>query len=80
MLYLINDSTLTGIAEAIRDKVSSSEMINPTDMPELIRGIESGGKTINGACVDNDTPVVVTDPYIDCGAFGSVITLRVTEG
>lgn len=41
--YLIRGDTLTGIADAIREKVGSSDGIDPAQMAELIKGIQSGG-------------------------------------
>lgn len=41
--YLIQGDTLTGIADAIREKVGSSDGIDPAQMAELIKGIQSGG-------------------------------------
>lgn len=41
--YLIQGETLTGIADAIREKVGSSDGIDPANMAEMIAGIQSGG-------------------------------------
>ena len=41
--YLIHDSTLEDIADAIRSKTGSSALINPEDMPTEIASIETGG-------------------------------------
>lgn len=40
--YAINDTTLVSIADAIREKVGSSDGIDPADMAGLIAGIQSG--------------------------------------
>lgn len=40
--YVIEDSTLTTIADAIRAKTGGSEKIAPGDMPNKIAGIETG--------------------------------------
>lgn len=40
--YLIQDSTLEDIADAIRAKTGNSELINPEDMPDEIAGIQTG--------------------------------------
>lgn len=41
--YLIQGSTLTDIANAIRAATGSSAAISPTDFATAIRGIQSGG-------------------------------------
>lgn len=41
--YTINDTTLTAIADAIREKAGVSGGIDPADMAGLIAAIESGG-------------------------------------
>lgn len=39
----IEESTLTAIGDAIREKTEKTELLSPTAMPEEIRGIQSGG-------------------------------------
>lgn len=41
--YLIQDTTLTAIADAIRSKTGGAELIKPEDMASQIRAMESGG-------------------------------------
>ena len=41
--YLIEDTTLTDIANAIRTKTETTELINPADMAPMIEGIIAGG-------------------------------------
>ena len=41
--YLIQDSTLTEIADAIREKTGSTSSIRTENMASMIRGISSGG-------------------------------------
>lgn len=41
--YLIHDSTLEDIADAIRSKTGGSALINPEDMPTEIASISGGG-------------------------------------
>lgn len=43
--YLINDTTLDAIADAIREKTHSEELMTPLQMPEEIAGISGGGDT-----------------------------------
>lgn len=42
-LYLILKSTLTAIADAIREKLGSTDDMTPLEMPALIRSIQTGG-------------------------------------
>lgn len=42
-LYLILKSTLTAIADAIREKLGSTDDMTPLEMPALIRSISGGG-------------------------------------
>ena len=41
--YSIEDSTLSAIAEAIREKAGTSETMTPADMAEAIAAIKAGG-------------------------------------
>ena len=44
--YLIYESTLTGIADAIRSKTESTDPIKAADMATLIEGISGGGGSV----------------------------------
>lgn len=46
--YLIQDTTLTGIADAIRSKTGSTDAIKVSDMASKIEGISVGGGTVDG--------------------------------
>ena len=39
----IEESSLTAIGDAIREKTGGSDLLNPLDMPEAIAAIETGG-------------------------------------
>lgn len=41
--YLINESTLTAIADAVREKNGTNELILVSELPTAIAGIEAGG-------------------------------------
>lgn len=41
--YIIDGSTLTEIADAIREKTGETETIKPEDMPQKIQDIQTGG-------------------------------------
>ena len=72
--YLISDTTLTNIANAIRTKKGTSALIDPADMATEIASISGGGGTINNlnvtsngtytasGGVDGYSPVVVNVP------------------
>lgn len=39
LVYTIRDTTLTAIADAIRDRTNTTEDINPLDMPQIIKSL-----------------------------------------
>lgn len=45
---------LTGVADAIREKKESSELINPQDFENEIRSIETGIDTSDGTATNDD--------------------------
>lgn len=51
---LINDSTLTGIAEAIRAKLNSGDTMLPGEMAALIESI-AGGTALSGSVVGTNS-------------------------
>ena len=42
--YVIKDSTVVNIADAIREKLSISDTMTPLEMPNMIRQINGGGE------------------------------------
>lgn len=44
-IYTIEDTTITNIADAIREKNGSTNKYNPSQMPDAIRAIETGGSS-----------------------------------
>ncbi len=52
--YLIQDATLTGIADAIRAKAGTTETLKPGDMAAAIAAIEAGGSSapVSGKAVN----------------------------
>lgn len=52
--YVINDATLAGIANAIREKAGSAEPIRTNEMAEKIRGINVGLDTSDADATAND--------------------------
>lgn len=46
--YLIQGSTLTDIADAIRDRTGSAEGLSPLDMPAAIAAIPAGDRYQEG--------------------------------
>lgn len=46
--YIIQDSTLTAIADAIREKTGGTAVLTPAEMATMITGIETGGGLPDG--------------------------------
>lgn len=61
MKYFIDDNTLTDIADAIREKTSSNDLIKTLDMPDAIRDIKGSDGGVEGVCVDEDSLIVFYD-------------------
>ena len=61
MKYFIDDNTLTDIADAIREKTSSNDLIKTLDMPDAIRNIHGSDGGVEGVCVDEDSLIVFYD-------------------
>ena len=53
MKYLIKDSTLTGIADAIRSKTGATDAIQTDQMAAMIEGIQTGGGASVETCTVN---------------------------
>lgn len=58
-VYQIYDSTLSNIADAIREKLEETENITPLEMPEKIRSIQ-GGDCCSDFCLCNIEDLEVT--------------------
>lgn len=77
-LYSIYESTLTEIADALREKTGKTELISVTDMAGEIRGIQGGGggveemaALIEGSPLDISNNLVYdVAPYVFCSAKG----------
>lgn len=50
---LVKKSTLSGTADAIREKTGSNELIDPAEFESRIRGISGGGSTLEGGFTVN---------------------------
>lgn len=57
---VLNESTLTAIAEAIRQKSSSSAALRPSEMPEAIASIKGGGDDIYRCFITDEWPAELT--------------------
>ncbi len=64
-LYTIQKQTLTGIANAIREKNGSSNLYYPADLAAAIRGMETGGAAYNIAFGDT-APEDTSKLWIRC--------------
>lgn len=62
--YLIQDTTLTNIADAIREKEGSTDVIDVNDMASRINALSSGGV---------DTCTVRFIPYSGTGFLGDIV-------
>jgi len=72
--YLIHDSTLKDIADAIRSKTGGGSLIAPEDMPTEIASIESGTSITDGIVVkarNSNGYTTEVDFYNDDGVIGS---------
>ena len=56
---VLNESTLTAIAEAIRQKSSSLAALKPSEMPEAIKNIKGGGDDIYRCFITDEWPDVL---------------------
>lgn len=58
---MIDDATLTSIADAIRGKTGGTAALKPSEMPAAITGIQtgSGGLTLPDVIAAGDTPVMM---------------------
>lgn len=54
--YIIQDSTLKNIGNAIREKTGKSEMIPPEKMPDEIKQISDGSSQVSGSIRFNSVP------------------------
>ena len=57
---VLNESTLTAIAEAIREKSSSSAALRPGEMAEAIANIKGGGDDIYRCFITDEWPAELT--------------------
>jgi len=48
--YSITDTTLTAIADAIREKAGKSDAMTPAQMAEMIAGLKTGGEFATATC------------------------------
>ena len=70
--YLIHDSTLEDIADAIRSKTGGSSLIAPEDMPSEIESISGGGSS--GGLVKKTGTVSIASNYTYTGAVDATYT------
>lgn len=61
--YSIEDTTLTAIGDAIREKAGTAELITPLDMPTAISSITTGGgsEDCNGLHIPEEALVITGD-------------------
>lgn len=81
--YVIEDTTLTGIADAIRGKNGSTDTYKPEDMPSAIGAIETGSSTGNAVALKLNTVATYTTPtgkYHDTRYLKAGYGAGVTDG
>lgn len=71
---LIEGSTLTAIADAIREKTETTDVMYPSEMAGKIRGIEAGGIPIPNPIAAGDT--VVKTSSLDTATSTSKTTVQ----
>lgn len=79
----INTSTLTAIGDAIREKTGKTDLITPGNMPQEIRGIETGGGgEVEPIVLTGSLQYVCTGPIIGSyfEKFGDTITTQDVTG
>ena len=78
--YLIQDTTLTGIAEAIREKTGGTDPVAVSDMAGKIAEIEAGGGDID-ALIDRSITEISSSSATSIGsyAFYSCIALTTAD-
>lgn len=59
----INEETLIGIGNAIREKNGTTDLVNTTDMANAILNLPSGGGTLKYAVVQKDTGTSTNSIY-----------------
>ena len=76
--YMIQDTTLTAIAAAIREKSGETGQMTPLEMPEKIAAISGGGGDIEigGLTYVTGTPVTFTLSDWDPDVNGATYTLN----
>lgn len=80
-VYSIEDTTLTGIADAIREKTSSADPVAVNDMGGLIRGITTGAELSIIVSADGGATVTATKGSLSASAVSvdGTATIKVPE-
>lgn len=73
--YLIQDTTLTGIADAIREKTGGTEPVSVSDMAAQIEGIQAGGGDIDALIDKSITEISSNATNIPSGIFRDCLRL-----
>lgn len=77
MQYLIDESTITNIADAIRSKTGESSAMTPSQMVSAIEGMSGGGSAVPPYAFNNSTisEYIGSEKYILDYAFASCYSL-----
>ena len=77
--YLIQDTTLTGIADAIRGKTGGTEPVAVSDMAAQIEGIQAGGGDIDALIERSITEISSNVTSIGTYAFSDCTQLTAAD-
>ena len=77
--YLIQDTTLTGIADAIRGKTGGTEPVAVSDMAAQIEGIQAGGGDIDALIERSITEISSNVTSIGTYAFSGCLQLTAAD-
>lgn len=68
--YVIDESTLTDIADAIRTKTGKSDQLKPNEMPSEIQGITAGTEDLNAVLTEQESLIATLHETLKGKAAG----------
>ena len=77
--YIIDEGTLTNIADAIRYKTGESALITPPEMSDAIRNISGGGDTPSGSISIETDGTYNVSPYAEANVWYDAYSEYVEE-
>lgn len=76
---LITEATLTGIADAIREKAGTSAAMRPDEMAALIQSISGGGKVAWGSFMPRLSTTTSVDITHNLGVVPNLIAIFISK-